>query len=71
VGGHCHTLNALPLVKSHGAHCTGGRWAPGPVWTYMVNRKSLASTKDQTLVHPACSKSLYRLQLRTVMSSWM
>jgi hypothetical protein len=28
VGGHCHTLSALPLVKSHGAHCRGGRVGP-------------------------------------------
>ena len=25
VDGRCHTLSALPLVKSHGAHCRGGR----------------------------------------------
>jgi hypothetical protein len=34
-------------------------WAPGPVWRGMENR---APTGNQSLDHPACSKSLYQLR---------
>jgi hypothetical protein len=31
-----------------GTHCTGGWWAPKPVWTQRLDEKSFASAGDRT-----------------------
>jgi hypothetical protein len=44
----------VPILQENG-------WAPGPVWTGVDNRKSLASNRVQTPNCPAHSEWLYQL----------
>ena len=59
LGGQWHALAALPPGKRPGTHCTGGGWAPGPVWTGTEN---LVPTGIVSPGHPARNRSLYRLR---------
>ena len=54
VGGQHHAPAALPPGRRPGTHCTGGGWAPGPVW---MDEENLAPPGfDPWTVQPVASR---------------
>jgi hypothetical protein len=51
----------MGLVVNATARAQEAGWGPGPIWTFVEKRKSLALTEVRTPNHPAISESLYRL----------
>jgi len=61
VGDQRHVPAALPLEGSAVPVVQEAGCAPGPVWTSVVERESLAPTGVRSPNRPGCSDSLYRL----------
>ena len=57
VGGQLHFLTTLSPCKSPAFYYIGG-WAPGPVWTGIENRKSLALSRVRTPYRETHSETL-------------
>jgi hypothetical protein len=54
-GGHRHAMASLRLGNILFAHCTGARWAPGPVWSGAENLAP-PSVFDPWTVHLVASR---------------